>query len=156
MLEIKTTEAESSAKIIVIGVGGGGSNAVNRMIENDVQEFKCNKLLIDNFGGAKKAVNYLIKKKHKKIAHICGNPNKKVTIERFNGYIEAMQEAKLEVKDDYIQYSSSDYRSGFEKMNKFERKKPAAAFYKWQANINAPGPPGVEGTFLSCKQPCKI
>ncbi|MFR8313040.1 MAG: hypothetical protein ACLVBP_12290 [Ruminococcus sp.] len=85
------------------------------MIENDVQEFKCNKLLIDNFGGAKKAVNYLIKKKHKKIAHICGNPNKKVTIERFNGYIEAMQEAKLEVKDDYIQYSSSDYRSGFGK-----------------------------------------
>ena len=24
-------------RIIVIGVGGGGSNAVNRMIENDVQ-----------------------------------------------------------------------------------------------------------------------
>lgn len=100
------------------------------MIENDVQEFKCNKLLIDNFGGAKKAVNYLIKKKHKKIAHICGNPNKKVTIERFNGYIEAMQEAKLEVKDDYIQYSSSDYRSGFEKMNKLLdlEDRPTAVF----------------------------
>ncbi|MTM43614.1 cell division protein FtsZ, partial [Turicibacter sanguinis] len=24
-------------RIIVVGVGGGGSNAVNRMIENDVQ-----------------------------------------------------------------------------------------------------------------------
>ena len=33
MLEIKTSESDSSAKIIVIGVGGGGNNAVNRMIE---------------------------------------------------------------------------------------------------------------------------
>ncbi len=33
MLEIKTTEADTSAKIIVIGVGGAGNNAVNRMIE---------------------------------------------------------------------------------------------------------------------------
>ncbi len=33
MLEIRTTEADSSAKIIVIGVGGAGNNAVNRMID---------------------------------------------------------------------------------------------------------------------------
>ena len=31
MLEIMSNEAESSAKIIVIGVGGAGNNAVNRM-----------------------------------------------------------------------------------------------------------------------------
>ena len=36
MLEIMTTEAESSAKIIVIGVGGAGNNAVNRMIEENI------------------------------------------------------------------------------------------------------------------------
>lgn len=30
-------EMESLAQIKVIGVGGGGSNAVNRMIENGVQ-----------------------------------------------------------------------------------------------------------------------
>lgn len=86
------------------------------MIENDVPGLQCNKLLIDNFGGAKNAVNYLIDKKHRKIAHICGNPNKKVTIERFNGYIEAMQESNLEVKEGFIQYSSADYRSGYERM----------------------------------------
>ena len=33
MLEIMSNEAESSAKIIVIGVGGAGNNAVNRMVE---------------------------------------------------------------------------------------------------------------------------
>ncbi len=36
MLEIMTTEADSSAKIIVIGVGGAGNNAVNRMIEESI------------------------------------------------------------------------------------------------------------------------
>ena len=43
MLEIKTSEPDASAKIIVVGVGGGGNNAVNRMIEEGIQgvEFVC-------------------------------------------------------------------------------------------------------------------
>ena len=36
MLEIKTNEADNSAKIIVIGVGGAGNNAVNRMIDENI------------------------------------------------------------------------------------------------------------------------
>ncbi|MBE5889649.1 MAG: cell division protein FtsZ [Lachnospiraceae bacterium] len=36
MLEIRTTEAESGAKIIVIGVGGAGNNAVDRMIDENI------------------------------------------------------------------------------------------------------------------------
>ena len=36
MLEIMSNEAESSAKIIVIGVGGAGNNAVNRMVEENI------------------------------------------------------------------------------------------------------------------------
>ena len=36
MLEIMTNEAESSAKIVVIGVGGAGNNAVNRMVEETI------------------------------------------------------------------------------------------------------------------------
>ncbi len=36
MLEIMTNEAESSARIIVIGVGGAGNNAVNRMVEETI------------------------------------------------------------------------------------------------------------------------
>ena len=37
MLEIMTNENEAAAKIVVIGVGGAGNNAVNRMIEEDIQ-----------------------------------------------------------------------------------------------------------------------
>ena len=36
MLEIKTNESESAAKIIVVGVGGAGNNAVNRMIDEQI------------------------------------------------------------------------------------------------------------------------
>ena len=36
VLEIKTNESEAAAKIIVVGVGGGGNNAVNRMIEEQI------------------------------------------------------------------------------------------------------------------------
>ena len=36
MLEIKTNDAESAAKIIVVGVGGAGNNAVNRMVEEKI------------------------------------------------------------------------------------------------------------------------
>ena len=36
MLEIMSNEIESAAKIIVIGVGGAGNNAVNRMVEDTI------------------------------------------------------------------------------------------------------------------------
>ena len=43
MLEISTNEGDSTAKILVIGVGGAGNNAVNRMIEENIMgvEFIC-------------------------------------------------------------------------------------------------------------------
>ena len=34
--KLRTTEADASAKIIVIGVGGAGNNAVNRMIDENI------------------------------------------------------------------------------------------------------------------------
>ncbi len=37
MLEIKLNESESAAKILVIGIGGAGNNAVNRMVDSNVE-----------------------------------------------------------------------------------------------------------------------
>ncbi|WZL82871.1 cell division protein FtsZ [Vallitaleaceae bacterium 9-2] len=37
MLEIKANETNTAAKIIVVGIGGGGNNAVNRMIEGSLE-----------------------------------------------------------------------------------------------------------------------
>ena len=50
MLEIMSNEAESSAKIIVIGVGGAGNNAVNRMVEETISgvEFVADEYSLSN------------------------------------------------------------------------------------------------------------
>lgn len=37
MLELKDTGVDASARIIVIGVGGAGNNAVNRMIDENIE-----------------------------------------------------------------------------------------------------------------------
>ncbi len=36
MLEIKNNEVEAAARILVVGVGGAGNNAVNRMVEENI------------------------------------------------------------------------------------------------------------------------
>lgn len=36
LLEIGINEVEAAAKIIVIGVGGAGNNAVNRMVDEGI------------------------------------------------------------------------------------------------------------------------
>ncbi len=37
MLELRATEGENNARIVVVGVGGAGNNAVNRMIAEDIE-----------------------------------------------------------------------------------------------------------------------
>ena len=36
MIEIESTAAESDVKIVVVGIGGGGNNAVNRMVDANI------------------------------------------------------------------------------------------------------------------------
>lgn len=100
------------------------------MIENDIPDFSCNKLLIDNTGGAQSAIRYLKNKGHHSIAHICGNPNKKVTIDRLNGYLNEMRVAGLEIHDGYIGHTSTDYKSGYERMREMMELpcRPSAVF----------------------------
>lgn len=92
------------------------SNVNYILIENDIQGLECNKLLIDNYGGAGKAVEYLISMGHKKIAYICGNLNMRVSVERLNGYLDAMRKNNLNIADGFVQYSAAGYESGYDIM----------------------------------------
>lgn len=100
------------------------------IIENDLPELNCNELLIDNLGGARQAVEFLHEQGHEKIAHICGNPNKKVTIDRMNGYLNTMHSLRLMIEPSYIQNTSSNYRSGYECMRRLMslEERPTAVF----------------------------
>ena len=44
MLEIKVNDAEAAAHILVIGVGGAGNNAVNRMIDEKIELIQTDRL----------------------------------------------------------------------------------------------------------------
>lgn len=74
------------------------------LIENDVPGLDCNRLLVDNVGGARKAVEYLYSLGHTRIAHIAGNPNKRVSLDRLNGYFSAMHDNGLDIEENYVQY----------------------------------------------------
>lgn len=78
------------------------------LIENNFQTMPVNQFLIDNVNGAKQAVEYLIQRGHRRIAHVMGNPNKKVILERFSGYTDTMQANGLLIRDYYIQNTLDD------------------------------------------------
>lgn len=102
------------------------------LIENNFQTLPANQFLIDNFGGAKDAVEYLIRHNHKHIAHVMGNPNKKVVLERFSGYTETMQANGLLIRDSYIQNTLNDSSIPISQframMGQPEQERPTAIF----------------------------
>ncbi|MHB8063080.1 MAG: LacI family DNA-binding transcriptional regulator, partial [Ruminiclostridium sp.] len=82
------------------------------IIENYFNDIKVNDILINNFFGAQKAVNYLIGLGHTKIAHITGNINHKVASERMNGYIEALKENGISYNKEYVIFTDAGEDSG--------------------------------------------
>lgn len=100
------------------------------VIENDFNEIKVNNIIIDNFNGAKRAVEYLIKLGHTKIAHITGNMSHKAACERFNGYKAALEENGIKYNEDYVIFTDAGERSGSEAIEKlvFLNEPPTAVF----------------------------
>lgn len=72
------------------------------LIENDIEGVDVNKVVIDNIGGAFMATEHLIKLGHRRIAHIGGNMNLKITLDRMNGYVRALQKHNIPVDQSLI------------------------------------------------------
>jgi LacI family transcriptional regulator len=60
------------------------------------------KVIVDDYAGAKEAVNHLIAQGCKNIVHLVGAPNLIISIERLRGYKDALKENKMEVREEYI------------------------------------------------------
>lgn len=67
---------------------------------------------IDNRAGASAMTRYLIAMNHRDIAFICGHPDQADSAERREGFLAAMNEAGLSVRDDRIIAGDYSYRSG--------------------------------------------
>ncbi len=95
---------------------------------------KIDSISIDDFKAAKKAVNYLIKKGHKKIAYISGPKVNNIVVERLKGYLNELRENSIEINKDYIFENNNrdmdDFHTGIDAAKEILKlqNKPTAIF----------------------------
>lgn len=77
------------------------------MYDRILPGFPCSKVVVDEFEGAFRAVEHLIKKGCRRIAHLAGPQDLSVSVNRMNGYLEALKAYKLEVDPQLIVRSST-------------------------------------------------
>ena len=82
------------------------------MLNHFVEDLPVSCVAIDNLGGAKQAVAYLVKLGHREIATIAGKLDAQAGLARLDGYVVAMREHGLPVKDGYIQRGDYSAESG--------------------------------------------
>jgi len=91
----------------------GNEEQVDNVLSKDIpcvimnyftEDLPVSCVAIDNFNAASKAVEYLIKRGHSRIATITGELKSQVAIDRYNGYLKALEKHKIEKKNNYIKY----------------------------------------------------
>lgn len=63
----------------------------------------CSNVVVDDYVGAKEAVNHLIEQGYRKIAFLEGSPGLIITNDRKRGYTDALKEHQLPIRDNYIE-----------------------------------------------------
>jgi len=89
------------------------------VINNAFDSGSVSYIAVDNFSGAKKAVEYLIGIGHKKIATIAGDPVTQSGAQRLDGYKAALKKKSIPIKEEYItkgDYSRRSARIAAEKL----------------------------------------
>lgn len=82
----------------------------NRVIEN----FKASKVVVDDYYGALNMVAYIIKTGCRKIAHISGPKNLLLSINRKDGYLDALKNAGITVNEKIIIEGDFTIQSGMD------------------------------------------
>jgi DNA-binding LacI/PurR family transcriptional regulator len=86
------------------------------LIERNLSNSRINCICLDNIRGAYMAVKYLLEKGHRRIAHITGNTKFQVSLDRIEGYQNALQEAGIGVSDEWMVPGNFVSRGGYEAM----------------------------------------
>lgn len=95
------------------------------VFDRDCKGLEADKVLVDDYHGAYKAVEYLIESGCKNIAHIGGPKNISTTIHRLNGYLDALRDNGVPVQNEYIVHASGySILDGMKPSNKLLRLTP--------------------------------
>ena len=85
---------------------------------------------IDNVEGAIKAVDYLVKLGHRRIATITGELKSQVAIDRMAGYVKALEKHGIEKKNNLIKYGDFGRDSAIKAMQELVKlKQPPTAIF---------------------------
>lgn len=101
---------EDMTRITELAANGMPIVVVDRLMHCD----RVDCVLSDNVGGAREAVDYLIRMGNTRIGHIGGPLHLTSGRERLQGYREAMESAGLPVDPDWIRIGNHRYESGYE------------------------------------------
>lgn len=103
---------------IVIATGLNNEGALKELRESripfvilsrDVPSENRPTVLVDDYVGASKAVNYLVGIGHKKIGVITENDYFYATIERLKGYKDVLEKSNIEYKSEYVSVDNTSY-----------------------------------------------
>jgi len=100
------------------------------VINNFVEDLRVNCIAVDNTGGGRDAVNYLVSLGHKRIAHITGDLVTQAAAQRLEGYKKALEENKIPFDESYVfktDYSRGQARQAAEKL--MQMPLPATAVF---------------------------
>jgi DNA-binding LacI/PurR family transcriptional regulator len=113
----ETTDASELEKVRQMGIPVV-------MFDRTIADFPCNKVVVDEYEGAFKAVEHLIKKGCKRIAHLAGPVNSSVSINRMKGYSDALTRYKIPVQENLIFRCNAFEADALEAMKKMIRLNP--------------------------------
>lgn len=98
------------------------------MIDRYFKDINSNKVYFDNNLGAYEIVNHLIENGHKKIGCITSPTYNVNGSHRVKGYVKAMNEHSLEIKEEYIFQGNFQFDSGYEAGAYFKDSDVTAVF----------------------------
>ena len=84
------------------------------VIDRRVQQIQVDTVLVDNLKGAKLAVKHLIGMGYKRIGTICGPQYLTSAQKRYEGYLQALEEAGLPVASELVRFGDFRQNSGYE------------------------------------------
>ena len=97
-------------------------NVINRGIplvffDRACEDITASKVIIDDVQSSFNAVNYLIGKGYKKIAHFAGPRSLEICKRRLNGYTDALKKSGITVNKEFVRYGGLHEIDGYNSMD---------------------------------------
>lgn len=94
------------------------------MFDRILHEFPCSKVIVNEFEGAFRAVEHLIKKGCHRIAHLAGPQHLSVSINRMNGYKAALEHYKIPFDEKLVFRTNHFEEDALPQIRKIAKLKP--------------------------------